>query len=471
MDLGSLIAAVLLSIGMIGADAAINAGTIAFKVEVTEELSKKGYTRQLVDSLLDNSLKQLVEFRSFVHPPQLRSSEEKSIVGAIAESLNLKDVTASFQSEMGLNPVRLTGTLMPGNASGTECGRSSSSVLINQKLTDAKVTSEGPPTTATPTQSAVAARPSTAAPTHAMPPSMTAASAVPAAAPVPAPAAAKAAGNDEQLRFVLSGQSTHTGMFIIDCTSPKGQSLPDFLGVMATEIVKRVEPYAAGLALFAEMHRLHAFMQHESYYGELKAFVDGHVASDSFGADSGRDYASFQNLLGMAAMMAGYPDAAEAAFVKASEVDPEIGYAWVNQALLHLSQKRFDDALQMVSHAKETKTVSKAPFLLANALTVQGLALWGKNDLQGASDAFLAAVQVYPGTFFGYYYWAKLMESAGDAQSAKVLTARANSNIASFETYPESALLYFIVKTDKDFKLAHVNFKQMRSAAEVDAVD
>ena len=448
MDLGSLIAAVLLSIGMIGADAAINAGTIGFKVEVTEDLSKRGYTHQLVDALLNNSLRQLVDYRSVVHPATIRSAEDKSIVGAIAESLNLKDVTASFQAELGLNPIRITGTLMTASANGEECGRSASSMAIGAAMSDGKPTSD-------------AAAPDGKQPSRAA----EAAAGIVSATAAPAPTTTDA--RDDRLRFILSGLSRHTGNFIIDCTSPKDQPLPVFINVVATEIIKRVEPYAAAIALFNEMHGKHAFMQQGTQYAALKSFVEERLKSEAGGEDSTYDYAAFHNLVGMAAMMAGKNDDAAIEFSKAIVADPELGYALINQGILNIAQQRFDDALGAIEKAQMTKSVSKAPFLLANALTVKALALWAKKDLQGASDSFMAAARVYPGTFFVYYYWAQLMASAGNADVAALLTQRANTNISNFDTYPESALLYFSVRPEDKFSLTHLNMKLVKSVSDV----
>lgn len=451
MDLGSLIAAMLLSIGMIGADAVINADAINFKVEVTEDLSKRGYTQPLVDSLIDNSLKQLVDYRSFVRPPKIRSSEEKSIVGAIAQSLNLQDVTAAFQAGLGLNPVRLTGTLMPASAGGEECGRSRSNATISAAMADGKPTRDATPREGRPASRAAEAAAGTVSATAAATPET-------------------GARSDEQLRFILSGQSVHTGMFVVDCTSAKGQPLPVFMNVVAIEIVKRVEPYAAAIALFSQLHRTHALMRDGAAYTSLKSFIEARLASETEAEDTNRDYAVLRNLLGMASMMANKNEDAEREFILATEIDPHLGYPSINAGLLYLSQKRFDKALEMIARAISTGTVRNTSFLLANALTVEGLALWGQQDLPGAADAFLQAARAYPRTFFAYYYWSKLMATAGNPEAAAILSARANANLSSFETYPESALLYFKVMLDQDFKLIQVNLKTVKSVAEIDAM-
>lgn len=233
--------------------------------------------------------------------------------------------------------------------------------------------------------------------------------------------------------------------------------------------MKRVDPYAVAIALFTEMHRRHAFMRSGHHFVAFKALVDSYVTTKEANAESQLDYAALRNLLGMASMMSGKDDEAEQEFLRAANADPNIGYAWINLGLLYIAEKRFDEALAMIKNARDARAVKTAPFLLANALTVRGLALWGKHDLQGAADSFLLAARVYPQTFFGYYYWAKLMESVGDVDAATLLTERANVNIFNFEVYPESVLLYFGVRTDKDFSLSHLNLNAVRNVAEVAA--
>ena len=388
MDLGSLIVAALLSLGLIGTDAVLNAGTVSFDIQVTEDLSKRGFTPQLVDAMMDNDLKGLVQFKSMVHPPQIRSSQQKSVVGAVADSLNLKEVTSSFQGDFGLNPVRLTGSLMQFGKDGQE------------------------------------------------------------------------------LRFVLAGELRHTGEFVIDETSGD-RPLPVFLQDMALRVVARIEPYAAAIHQFDLMS--HSLVQHKPQSGHMqfKAYIEDLIGSEAGQQDSDLDHAAFHNLIGLSALMAHDPAQADAAFKMAAVLDPSMGIPLINLALNDLSLHRFDEAITLADSAMTLRRVRTTPYVLANAYTVKALALWGKNDLQGASEHFQAAVWTYPGSLWAYFYWAELLDSAGNAKDAQLLRDRAQHNLNTFETYPEVAFLHVRVLTGNGFALQPIDLGRVRHLAEI----
>ncbi len=388
MDIGSLIVAAFLSIGLIGTDAALNAGTVSFDIQVTEDLTKRGFTPQLVDAMMDNDLKELVQFRSMVHPPQIRSSQQKSIVGAVADSLNMREVTSAFQSDFGLNPVRLNGSLMQTGKDG------------------------------------------------------------------------------QDFRFILAGESTHTGEFTLDSTS-NGQPLPVFLQNMALQVVAKIEPYAAAIHQFNLMTR--ALAQHKQATGheQFQDYVEDLMASEAGQEDSDLDHAAFHNLIGLSALISHDPAAADSAFKMAETLDPTMAIPLINQALNDISQHRFDEAITVVNESMTRPIVHDIPYVLTNALTVKALALWGKNDLQGASAQFQAAVRAYPASIWAYFYWAELLDSAGNAKEAQVLRDRAQYNLNTFETYPEVALLHVRVLTSKGFALQPIDLSGIRHIAEI----
>jgi tetratricopeptide (TPR) repeat protein len=393
MDLGSIIVAALLSLGLIGTDAVLNAGTVNFDVQVTEDLSKRGFTAPLIDAMMDNNLKKLIEFRSIVHPPQVRSTQEKSVVGSVADSLNLKEVTQSFQSDFGLNPVRLTGSLMQTGKDGQE------------------------------------------------------------------------------FRFILAGNSQHTGEFTIDETSGE-RPLPAFLVDVAEEVVSRLEPYAAALYEFKQISR--NLVDHPPPPGELKSaheqfntYIEQLVRSEAGRQDSDVDHAAFHNLLGLAALMMHDPAQAEDGFKMAMMLDPAQGVPMINLGLQYVSQHRFQDAIAMADKALLIRDVRRVPYLVSNAHTVKALALWGMNDLHGASANFLAAVKAYPSSFWAYFYWAELLNSAGNTKDSDMLQARAQDNLNTFETYPEVAFMHVQVLTGADFTLKPIDLQQVRHVSEI----
>ena len=222
MDIGTLIAAALLSLGIIGSDALLNADNISFRIEVSKDLVEAGYSAPLVDALMDSGMKELVDFKSIVRTPDIRSADQKSIVSAVAESFNLREVTAAFQNEFGLSQVHLAGALM---------------------------------------------------------------------------------GKESGFRFLMSGNSLHTGRFTLDLRSKDGEALPGFLKDVAAEVVMRVEPYAAAIAEFNDLLKSGRFRSDPAVYVAFRDRWQKVIAQEARQDDSESDHAPFHNLIGMAAML------------------------------------------------------------------------------------------------------------------------------------------------------------------------
>jgi tetratricopeptide (TPR) repeat protein len=374
-------------LGLIGTDAVLNAGTIRFDVQVTDDLAKSGYTPQLVDAIMANDLKALVDFKSVIRPPEIRTPEEKSIVGAVADSLNLKEVTSSFQADFGLNTVRITGSLM-------------------------------------------------------------------------------ADGKDkQQLRVILAGNSRYTGNFLIDASSG-GESLPAFLQEVAGEVVTKLEPYATAVDQFNRLSRDIIAGKAGQGPEKFRALIERLITSEARQPDSDLDHAAFHNLLGLAETMANDPARAEAAYKMSMMLDPRLGIPAINLAVLYVSQHRFDDAISTLA-AAATSRVEHTPYLLAYAMTVRALALWGQGNLQGASDQFLYATQVYPASLWAYLYWAELLDSVGNTQDALLLRSRAQHNLDLFDSYPEVAFLHVRLVTDAGFAPRPIDLTTVRHVAEI----
>ncbi len=387
MDIGSLIAAALLSLGLIGADAVINAGNVVFQVGVTKKLAERGYTPAVVDALLDADLKQIVEFKSIVHETRIRSADEKSVVGSIAESLSLRDVTTAFQSEFGLDSIRLTGSLMDG-----ETG---------------------------------------------------------------------------EFRFLLGGESYHTGKFTIDMTSKPNQSLPQFLTNVATAIATDLEPYSVAVAKFHTLQRKNKFVENDEDHDEFQEFVATQLRRTVEDRTAEDDRAVLYNLLGMASMLYHEHACATRQFERAATIDPELGVPLANLALLALIERRFDDAIHLAGMAEQAREMRRIPFLIANTRVIIGLALWGKNDLAGAAEQFRTAATVYPGSMWAFYYWSQLETSVGNKDSAAMLLERAEYDLQIFESYPEVALMYAKVDPADNFNFTRVDILRARHISDL----
>jgi tetratricopeptide (TPR) repeat protein len=275
------------------------------------------------------------------------------------------------------------------------------------------------------------------------------------------------------LRLILAGQSRHTGEFHLDLTnrSEKGElePLPEFLVSAAGQIIQRVEPYAAALAMLHDLHRRQIPDAKNPEYIALRNFAQSELTSEIGHEFDESDHAAFHNLIGLADLLAHDDPAAETSFQRSAKADPQLGVPLTNLALQYVSAGRFDHAVQEATTASRTKAVRQTPFSLANAYTVMGLALWGKKDLPGAARAFRQSVTVYPNCFWGYYYWSVLLAGAGQSHDAEILRDRAEMALGIFENYPESALMYFKVLPEQGFALKPIDFGRARHVADLEA--
>jgi tetratricopeptide (TPR) repeat protein len=387
MDIASFILAAMLSLGLVGTDAVMNAGDINFDIQVTDDLTKKGFTTQLVNAMMDNDLRELIDFRSIVHPPQIRSPQDKSVVGEIATTLKLQGVTTAFQADFGFNPVHLAGSLMPNGK------------------------------------------------------------------------------DNQQLRFILAGDSRHTGQFHIDTTSD--MPLPAFLQDVAVQLVGRLDPYAAAFHQFKLMSGKLINHAPPTEQAAFRTFIDQLIVSENGGADSDLDHAAFHNLLGLSALMIHDTAQAEDEFKKSASLDPRLGVPEINLAVEYVSEHRFDEAIAMADAAAKAPKISGVPYVMSNAYTVKALALWGEHDLQAASDNFLTAVKIYPGGLWSYFYWAELCESAHNTKDAALLRERAEANMLTSESVSEIAFPHLRVRTDADFALQPIEVTWLRRVSDI----
>jgi tetratricopeptide (TPR) repeat protein len=387
MDIGSLIAAALLSLGLIGTDAVLNAGNVVFRVEVTKKLAERGYTPSMVDALLDSDLKEIVEFKSIVHQTRIRSADQQSIVGSIAGALNLKDVTSAFQSEFGLDSIRLTGSLMDG-----ETG---------------------------------------------------------------------------EFRFIIGGESLHTGKFTIDATSGPKETLPEFLAGVAIAIATRLEPYAVAVEKFNTLQLKNKFVEDDTDHTDFQSFVAQQLNMSVASINNEDNRAVLYNLLGMSSLLYHEQECSKQQFERAAQADPELGVPLLNLAVLALTERRFDDAIHLAGMAENAPDLQRVAFLVANTRVVVGLALWGKNDLAGAAEQFHIATVTYPGSMWAYYYWSALETSLDNKDSAAVLLARAEYNLQIFESYPEVALMYVKLDPTADFGFTRVDILRARHLSDL----
>jgi len=219
---------------------------------------------------------------------------------------------------------------------------------------------------------------------------------------------------------------------------------------------------------FHVLQRKNKYTDKDSDHEAFQAFVLDQISLETNEGGPTDDRAAFFNLLGMASLLYHEHDCAKQQFEQASKADPELGVPELNLALLALVEKRFDEAVQRALAAEQAREMRGEPFLVANARAVIGLALWGKGDLHGAATQFHTAVDIYPSSMWGYFYWSELMASLGNKDSAALLAGRAEHNLQFFESYSEVALMYARVDPTADFRFSRVDILRARHLSDLE---
>ena len=112
MDLTTILVALGLLTGLLGADAALNANTVGVRFFVPQPVEETGISREVAEQIFTNEILKINRTPSLLAPPQVRSTSDPSVLGVIANTLKLQDITYALQSALGLSPLRLNGAVI-----------------------------------------------------------------------------------------------------------------------------------------------------------------------------------------------------------------------------------------------------------------------------------------------------------------------------------------------------------------------
>src|SRR5215471_1153864 len=107
MDLTALAIAVMLALGLLGADAVVQANNVVTEVVVPPRSDKISIDEATVETLFDSQLRAIAQTQSLVHPPEIRASRRQGIGMALAEAARVQGVARALQVELGYDPDRL----------------------------------------------------------------------------------------------------------------------------------------------------------------------------------------------------------------------------------------------------------------------------------------------------------------------------------------------------------------------------
>lgn len=115
MDPTTLFAAVLVAVGLLGADAVLYSGSVQVEIAAPPEIKGTVIDRGTVEAEFDSKLNEVAETVSVVRPPEMRSNSEQGLGMALAEAANVQNVAFALQSSFGLTPDRMRFALYSEN--------------------------------------------------------------------------------------------------------------------------------------------------------------------------------------------------------------------------------------------------------------------------------------------------------------------------------------------------------------------
>lgn len=98
--------------GLIAGDAVISANTMAVGIGLPPSVQQSGLTRQSAEEIFITELSRIAAIPSGVPVPVPRVSSRRTVIGALAEPLKLTEVTAALQDLFGLEPIRVSATVI-----------------------------------------------------------------------------------------------------------------------------------------------------------------------------------------------------------------------------------------------------------------------------------------------------------------------------------------------------------------------
>jgi tetratricopeptide (TPR) repeat protein len=107
MDLTTLLGAVVLALGLIGADTVRHAGSIVAEVTPAPPINGEVVDHETLENAFDSQLFEIAHVKSVLEPPEIRASEDQGLGMEIAEAVNMKKVAYSLQTAFGYAPDRL----------------------------------------------------------------------------------------------------------------------------------------------------------------------------------------------------------------------------------------------------------------------------------------------------------------------------------------------------------------------------
>lgn len=245
---------------------------------------------------------------------------------------------------------------------------------------------------------------------------------------------------DKQARLVVAGYDHRKRPLLIDVEKPIAAYL-DLIEEGAGRFVRAVGPYDYAMHLIIDR-------ADDAAAQRLLREVIDEQRDPALGAVSTDELALFENLAGIVALIAGEPETAERAFVRASVLAPKLHRDEANLAFLHVRQGRHAEAVAVVNGVLAQRGVH--PDVMAAALVTRGIALWRLGMVKEAAADFRNAVRSDAHGVTAYHYWSMMEAKRGNAAEAARLTALRDAKASSFVPQPELAAHFLFLPETAD---------------------
>ena len=107
MDLTTLAGALLLALGLLGANAVMHANSVIVDVSAPPKTDKLIIDQGTLEREFDDQLFAIANTPSIVEPPEIHASHDQGIGMALAREAKLQEVAYALQNELGYNPDKL----------------------------------------------------------------------------------------------------------------------------------------------------------------------------------------------------------------------------------------------------------------------------------------------------------------------------------------------------------------------------
>ena len=126
MDPTTLAAALLLTLGVLGADAVMNSDNLVVEVVAPPRSDKISIDEATLEQTFEGQLRAIAATRSLVDPPEIRASRKQGLGMALAEAAHVQGVAYALQTELGYvsDRLRLALYLQNGTLQGLITGTS-----------------------------------------------------------------------------------------------------------------------------------------------------------------------------------------------------------------------------------------------------------------------------------------------------------------------------------------------------------